>query len=91
MPVKKAVRKPKRPSARSGSKECGKNKTDRAHIMQTFASNCRALSVLPADAPSVGVSLIPSPRAMVSAMKHMFDMEFPKDAHRAQFSFAEDI
>jgi hypothetical protein len=90
MPIKKAVRKPKRPSARSGSKQSGKNKTDRAQIMQTFASNCRALSV-PADAQSVGVSLIPSPRAMVSAMKHMFDMEFPKDAHRAQFSFAEDI
>ena len=91
MPVKKPVRKLKRTSARGASKECGKNKIDRVQILQTHAANSDALTALSVEAQRVCVCLIPSPRALVSAMQQMFEMEFPQQAHRARFSYSADI
>jgi len=91
MPLKKPARKLKRTSARCSSKDSGKNKIDRMHVLRTHAANHVALTALPAAQHESGVCLVPSPRALVSAMQRMFEMEFPQHAHRAQFSYTEHI
>ena len=91
MPVKNPVRKLKRTSARGTSKESSKNKIDRVQILQTHAANYDALTALTVEAQKVGVCWIPSPRALVSAMQQMFEMQFPQQAHRTHISYTADI
>lgn len=48
------------------------------------------LTALQAAQQESGVCLVPSPRALVVAMQRMFEMEFPRHAHRAHFVYTAD-
>jgi len=95
MPLKAPSRKPKRAVLRGAGKDLGKNKID-CHLLlqkheearQRIAESAQALASTPGTREAneqPGISLVPSPRALVRQLERSFALEFPLLTHRAHF------
>jgi len=95
MPLKAPTRKAKRAVLRGAGKDLGKNKID-CHLLlqkheaarQRIAECAQALASAPGTREAngqPGVSLVPSPRALVRQLERSFALEFPLLRHRAHF------